>query len=212
MARRESAGRAGNAGNWWVMAGMGGNGREWVGMGGRNIFAVIGQLIRKIDAHEERIVRAGDQKEYRQRFDTALGDCTNWSQGKNAFREIEHIVKGIRTVIQTRNPTSLRQINDTAIEVSDFIVGMCEDIERMLGDRPQKGLDYGTMIEDKLGSYLPITYETCSTTTPIYGNPSSPRALHKPMEAFVQSEGFDTIGFEESVWNRAGGGKHAEER
>jgi hypothetical protein len=31
------------------------------------------------------------------------------------------------------------------------------------------------------------------------------------MDAFFKSEGFDTIGFEESVWKRAGGGKYAED-
>jgi hypothetical protein len=46
---------------------------------------------------------------------------------------------------------------------------------------------------------------------PLYGNPSSPRALHKTMDAFFKSEGFDTIGFEESVWKRVGGGKYDED-
>jgi hypothetical protein len=31
------------------------------------------------------------------------------------------------------------------------------------------------------------------------------------MDAFFKSEGFDTIGFEESVWKRADGGKYAED-
>jgi hypothetical protein len=53
-----------------------------------------------------------------------------------------------------------------------------------------------------------IVYEVLR---PLYGNPSSPRALHKTMDAFFKSEGFDTIGFEESVWKRAGGGKYAED-
>ncbi len=44
-----------------------------------------------------------------------------------------------------------------------------------------------------------IVYEVLS---PLYGNPSSPRALHKTIDAFFKSEGFDTIGFEESVWSR----------
>jgi hypothetical protein len=53
-----------------------------------------------------------------------------------------------------------------------------------------------------------IVYEVLR---PLYGNPSSPRALHKTMDAFFKSEGFDTIGFEESVWKRVGGGKYAED-
>jgi len=31
------------------------------------------------------------------------------------------------------------------------------------------------------------------------------------MDAFFKSQGFDTIGFEESMWKRAGGGKYAED-
>jgi hypothetical protein len=42
-----------------------------------------------------------------------------------------------------------------------------------------------------------IVYEVLR---PLYGSPSSPRALHKTMDAYFKSEGFDTIGFEESVW------------
>ncbi len=45
----------------------------------------------------------------------------------------------------------------------------------------------------------------------MYGNPSSPRALHKTIDAFFKSEGFDTIGFEESVWRRPAGGKYSDD-
>jgi hypothetical protein len=31
------------------------------------------------------------------------------------------------------------------------------------------------------------------------------------MDAYFRSEGFDTIGFEESVWRRPAGGKYAED-
>jgi len=53
-----------------------------------------------------------------------------------------------------------------------------------------------------------VVYEVLK---PLYGNPSSPRALHKTMDAYFRSEGFDTIGFEESVWRRPAGGKYAED-
>ena len=46
---------------------------------------------------------------------------------------------------------------------------------------------------------------------PLYGNTSSSRALHKTMNVFFRSEGFDTIGFEESVWKRTVGGKYDED-
>ena len=53
-----------------------------------------------------------------------------------------------------------------------------------------------------------IVYEVLR---PLYGSPSSPRALHKTMDAYFKSEGFDTIGFEESVWVRPAGGKYSED-
>ena len=53
-----------------------------------------------------------------------------------------------------------------------------------------------------------VVYEVMK---PLYGSPSSPRALHKTMDAYFKSEGFDTIGFEESVWVRPAGGKYSED-
>ena len=53
-----------------------------------------------------------------------------------------------------------------------------------------------------------VVYEVLK---PLYGSPSSPRALHKTMDAYFKSEGFDTIGFEESVWVRPAGGKYCED-
>jgi len=37
---------------------------------------------------------------------------------------------------------------------------------------------------------------------PLYGVPSSPRALHKTLDGYFKSEGFTNAGFEESVWRR----------
>ena len=42
---------------------------------------------------------------------------------------------------------------------------------------------------------------------PLYGNPSSPRALHKTLDPYFLSEGFEHVGFEQSVWGRQKGGK-----
>ena len=53
-----------------------------------------------------------------------------------------------------------------------------------------------------------VVYEVMK---PLYGSPSSPRALHKTMDAYFKSEGFDTIGFEESVWIRPTGGKYSKD-
>ncbi len=53
-----------------------------------------------------------------------------------------------------------------------------------------------------------IVYEV---SRPLYGNPSSRRTLHKTMDAYFKREGFDTVGFEESVWRRPAGGKYTED-
>ena len=51
-----------------------------------------------------------------------------------------------------------------------------------------------------------VVYEVCR---PLYGNPSSPRALHKTLDAYFMIEGFEHVGFEESVWVRPKGGKYS---
>jgi hypothetical protein len=43
------------------------------------------------------------------------------------------------------------------------------------------------------------------------GNPCSPRALHKTLDAFFMNEGFEHVVFEESVWVRPKGGKYGED-
>ncbi len=53
-----------------------------------------------------------------------------------------------------------------------------------------------------------IVYEVLR---PMYGNPSSPRALYKTMDTYFKSEGFDTVGFEESVCRRPADGKYGED-
>jgi hypothetical protein len=35
----------------------------------------------------------------------------------------------------------------------------------------------------------------------LYSVPSSPLALHKPLDGYFKSLGFTNVGFEESVWN-----------
>ena len=88
------------------------------------------------------------------------------------------------------------------------------DIEQacMQADKLPEGVNGRYFINPPSGSpdagNRDIVYEVLS---PLYGNPSSPRALHKTMDAFFKSEGFDTIGFEESVWRRPAGGKYSDD-
>ena len=51
-----------------------------------------------------------------------------------------------------------------------------------------------------------VVYEVCR---PLYGNP--PRALHKKLDAYFMGEGFEHVGFEESVWVRPNGGKYGKD-
>ena len=50
-----------------------------------------------------------------------------------------------------------------------------------------------------------IVYEVLR---PLYGVPSSPRALHKTLDSYFKSEGFVNAGFEESVWRRPADAKY----
>ena len=43
---------------------------------------------------------------------------------------------------------------------------------------------------------------------PLYGIPSSARALNVTLDNWLKSEGFQTVGFEDSVWVRPAGGKY----
>jgi hypothetical protein len=79
------------------------------------------------------------------------------------------------------------------------------DIEQVFlqADKLMEGVNGRCFINPPPGSpdanNKDIVYEVLR---PLYGNPSSPRELHKTMDAFFKSEGFDTIGFEESVCKR----------
>jgi ribA/ribD-fused uncharacterized protein len=44
---------------------------------------------------------------------------------------------------------------------------------------------------------------------PLYGVPSSPRALHKTLDGYFKSVGFTHVGFEESVWKRTADDRYA---
>ena len=118
------------------------------------IFEVIGQLIRQIDFYEEKAVQdLAHRTQNRQRFDRALGDCTKSSQGIQAFRLIGNIVLGIKLAFK-HNPATRRETTATANGVADFIVGLCEDVERMFSDIHRDGQsDFAIMLERKLQTY-----------------------------------------------------------
>ena len=96
---------------------------------------------------------------------------------------------------------------------NDFELHAC-DIEQafLQADKLPEGVNGRYFIQPPPGSpdaeNKNIVYEV---QRPLYGNPSSPRALHKTLDAYFRSEGFDHVGFEESVWMRPKGGKYNED-
>ena len=96
---------------------------------------------------------------------------------------------------------------------NDFELHAC-DIEQafLQADKLPEGVNGRYFIQPPPGSpdaeNKNIVYEV---QRPLYGNPSSPRALHKTLDAYFRSEGFDHVGFEESVWMRPKGEKYNED-
>ena len=96
---------------------------------------------------------------------------------------------------------------------NDFELHAC-DIEQafLQADKLPEGVNGRYFIQPPPGSpdaeNKDVVYEVCK---PLYGNPSSPRALHKTLDAHFRSEGFQHVGFEESVWMRPKGGKYQED-
>jgi hypothetical protein len=96
---------------------------------------------------------------------------------------------------------------------NDYELHAC-DIEQafLQADKLPEGVNGRYFIQPPPGSPdandRDVVYEVCR---PLYGNPSSPRALHKTLDAYFLSEGFEHVGFEESVWVRPKGGKYGED-
>ena len=96
---------------------------------------------------------------------------------------------------------------------NDYELHAC-DIEQafLQADKLPEGVNGRYFIQPPPGSPdandRDVVYEV---RRPLYGNPSSPRALHKTLDAYFLSEGFTHVGFEESVWMRPKGGKYDED-
>eukprot|EP00961_Rhodomonas_salina_P125718 1693693-Rhodomonas_salina.1 len=45
---------------------------------------------------------------------------------------------------------------------------------------------------------------------PLYGVPSSARMLHLTVAKWMKEQGFQMVGFEDSVWSRPAGGRYGE--
>ena len=96
---------------------------------------------------------------------------------------------------------------------NDYELHAC-DIEQafLQADKIPEGVNGRYFIQPPPGSPdaddRNAVYEVCK---PLYGNPSSPRALHKTLDAYFRSEGFDHVGFEESVWMRPKDEKYGED-
>jgi hypothetical protein len=84
---------------------------------------------------------------------------------------------------------------------NDYGLHAC-DIEQafLQADKLAEGVNGRYFIQPPPGSpdanNRDVVYEVCRS---LYGKPSSPRALHKTLDAYFMSEGFEHVGFEESV-------------
>ena len=75
---------------------------------------------------------------------------------------------------------------------------LCFDQQIRFSDKLMEGVNGRYFINAPPGSPDANKDTVYEVLHPLHGNPSSSRALHKTMDAFFKSEGFDTIGFEES--------------
>jgi hypothetical protein len=98
-------------------------------------------------------------------------------------------------IVIDRIITSITATNDLEIHSIDTEQAFLQADKLMEGDRYFINPSPGNPDDNNKD----IVYEVLR---PLYGNPSSSRDLHKTMDAFFKSEGFDTIGFEESVWRK----------
>jgi hypothetical protein len=91
---------------------------------------------------------------------------------------------------------------------NDYELHAC-DIEQafLQADKLPEGVNGRYFIQPPPGSPdandRDVVYEVCH---PLYGNSSSPCALHKTLDAYFMSEGFEHVGFE----NQCGCGQRAE--
>ena len=80
---------------------------------------------------------------------------------------------------------------------NDYELHAC-DIEQafLQADKLPEGVNGRYFIQPPPGSpdadNKDVVYEVCR---PLYGSPSSPRALHKTLDAYFLSEGFNHVGF-----------------
>ncbi len=107
--------------------------------------------------------------QYKSRFERTFGEGARPAQGLYAFQLIENIVQGIKTLINRYNPATndgQRVTNKTANAVTDFLVAMCRDVEKMFDAMAKKGqTDCAGLLKLTLQSYSPITYGSCNTTS-----------------------------------------------
>jgi hypothetical protein len=101
----------------------------------------------------------------------------------------------------------------TVAVANDFELHSC-DIEQafLQADKLPEGVNGRYFIQPPPGSpdaeNKDVVYGVCR---PLYGNPSSLRAIHKTLDAHFRSEGFQHVGFEESVWMRPKGREYLED-
>jgi hypothetical protein len=114
---------------------------------------------------------------------------------EDAFSPVPHATAG-RIII------SLAAANDWELHCCDLAQAFIQ------ADKLPEGVNGRVFIRPPAGAEEDddVVYEVLR---PLYGIPSSARALHLTLSKWFKAEGFVTAGFEDSVWIRPAGGKYA---
>jgi hypothetical protein len=127
-----------------------------------------------------------------------LYEVSRWRKERTRTRNSDQNFSPTPGIAIARIITSIAAANDLELHSIDIEQAFLQ------ADKLMEGVNGRYFINPPPGSpdanNKDIVYEVLR---PLYGNPSSSRALHKTMDASFKSKGFDTIGFEESVWKRA---------
>jgi hypothetical protein len=103
-----------------------------------------------------------------------------------------------------RTIISLATAHDMELDSVDFTQAFIQ------ADRLPEGVNGRFFIRPPPGSpdhgRQDIVYQVLR---PLYGVPSSPRALHVTLDTWFRSQGFEHVGFEESVWRRRADSRYA---
>ena len=180
----------------------GGEKEEWNGLWSRNCFKKWNVKDLK---DNDRVF--GSRYHYKIKRDTVTGQIKRFKvrlvvQGHlmkdgvdydEAYAPVPHAVAG-RTVM------SLAVANSLHLHAVDLTQAFIQ------ADRIPEGVNGRVFIRPPPGSEEDDPSVVYEVLRPLYGIPSSARALHLTLDKYLKSQGFEQVGCEQSVWQRPAGG------